>query len=65
MVYQTRGGCPWGLPVGAARGGCPWGLPVGAARGGVRDALGLAGSVGRLPLTAARVQELATSGGGR
>ncbi len=31
----------------------------------VRDALGLAGSVGRLPLTAARVQELASSGGGR
>jgi carbon-monoxide dehydrogenase large subunit/6-hydroxypseudooxynicotine dehydrogenase subunit gamma len=31
----------------------------------VRDALGLAGSVGRLPLTAARVQELAGSGGGR
>jgi len=31
----------------------------------VRDALGLAGSVGRLPLTPARVQELATNGGGR
>ena len=31
----------------------------------VRDALGLVGSVGRLPLTAARVQELASSGGGR
>ena len=31
----------------------------------VRDALGLAGSVGQLPLTAARVQELASSGGGR
>jgi CO/xanthine dehydrogenase Mo-binding subunit len=31
----------------------------------VRDALDLAGSVGRLPLTAARVQELAGSGGGR
>jgi aerobic carbon-monoxide dehydrogenase large subunit len=29
----------------------------------VRDALGLAGSVGRLPLTAARVQALAVSGG--
>ena len=31
----------------------------------VRDALSLAGSVGQLPLTAARVQELASSGGGR
>jgi hypothetical protein len=31
----------------------------------VRDALGLAGSVGRLPLTPARVQELAMNGGGR
>ena len=31
----------------------------------VRDALGLPGSVGRLPLTPARVQELATNGGGR
>jgi hypothetical protein len=31
----------------------------------VRDALGLAGCVGQLPLTAARVQELASSGGGR
>jgi aerobic carbon-monoxide dehydrogenase large subunit len=31
----------------------------------VRDALGLAGTVGRLPLTPARVQELATNGGGR
>ncbi len=30
----------------------------------VRDALGLAGSVGRLPLTPARVQELAGSNGG-
>jgi hypothetical protein len=29
----------------------------------VRDALGLAGSVGRLPLTAARVQALAAAGG--
>jgi aerobic carbon-monoxide dehydrogenase large subunit len=31
----------------------------------VRDALSLPGSVGQLPLTAARVQELASSGGGR
>jgi hypothetical protein len=31
----------------------------------VRDGLGLAGSAGRLPLTPARVQELATNGGGR
>ena len=31
----------------------------------VRDARGLAGRVGRLPLTLARVQELATNGGGR
>jgi carbon-monoxide dehydrogenase large subunit/6-hydroxypseudooxynicotine dehydrogenase subunit gamma len=33
--------------------------------GAVRDARGLAGSAGRLPLTLARVQELATNGGGR
>jgi aerobic carbon-monoxide dehydrogenase large subunit len=35
-----------------------------AVASAVRDALGLAGGVGQLPLTAARVQELASSSGG-
>jgi len=66
-VLVTQDAPAPGNPLGV-RGAGEGGVSAAGATmaGAVRDALGLTGSVGRLPLTAARVQELArSSGGGR
>jgi aerobic carbon-monoxide dehydrogenase large subunit len=68
-VLVTQDSPAPGNPLGVRGAGEGGVSAAGAAvASGVRDALGLAGSVGQLPLTAARVQELASSsssGGGR
>jgi aerobic carbon-monoxide dehydrogenase large subunit len=65
-VLVTQDSPAPGNPLGVRGAGEGGVSAAGAAvASAVRDALGLAGSVGQLPLTAARVQELASSGGGR
>jgi carbon-monoxide dehydrogenase large subunit/6-hydroxypseudooxynicotine dehydrogenase subunit gamma len=65
-VLITQNSPAPGNPLGV-RGAGEGGISAAGAvlASAVRDALGLAGSVGRLPLTPARVQELANNGGGR
>ena len=65
-VLVTQDSPAPGNPLGVRGAGEGGVSAAGAAvASAVRDALALAGSVGQLPLTAARVQELASSGGGR
>ena len=65
-VLVTQDSPAPGNPLGVRGAGEGGVSAAGAAvASAVRDALGLAGSVGQLPLIAARVQELASSGGGR
>ena len=65
-VLVTQDSPAPGNPLGVRGAGEGGVSAAGAAvASAVRDALGLAGSVGQLPLTAARVQELASGGGGR
>jgi len=65
-VLVTQDSPAPGNPLGVRGAGEGGVSAAGAAvASAVRDALGLAGSVGQLPLTAARVQDLASSGGGR
>ena len=61
-VLMTQDSPAPGNPLGV-RGAGEGGVSAAGAvlASAVRDALGLAGSVGRLPLTPARVQELATA----